>query len=410
MLAQAVARNLSCAHEFWCFTDDPAPYASGIVKRALPQEGLAGWWNKIALFKPGVFPEGARVLYLDLDTLITGSLDDIARYDGRFAMLGQFFDNVSPIFAGPQSGVMAWEAGFGEHIWQTYVNADYPDLPGGDQAFIRQVLMSPPDLWQERHPGRIVSFKQVGGLVPDGAAIACFHGKPAMHEVFPNANGWSGAKVAVEHGRKSLGGVWWPVHDHEAWIAGLHEVDDQIEAVLRHVPARRACIQAGGNVGLFAARLARHFETVSTFEPDPVNYACLELNVPDNVVHAPHALAGPDTVAVYLRATPGNAGSTHANVGGVREGALYCVEALPIDDLKLPSVDLIWLDVEGYEMCVLEGAEDTIDRHRPVIVIEENGLSERYGRTVGATTQWLIRQYGYRIAGQIGHDVILTPQ
>jgi len=182
-----VARNLSSPHEFHCFTDSAYDYARGIIKRPLPQDGLRGWWNKLALFKPGLFPDGARVLYLDLDTLITGSLDEIAAYAGEFAMLGPFFDNVSPMFAGPQSGVMGWGAGFGGHIWQTYVNTDYPDLPGGDQAFLRHVHPSP-DLWQNLFPGQVVSFKALGAAEPHAdTRIVCFHGLPRPHEA---TQGW----------------------------------------------------------------------------------------------------------------------------------------------------------------------------------------------------------------------------
>lgn len=128
-------------------------------------------------------PEDARVLYLDLDTLIVGGLDEIASYDGEHARLGPFFANVKPEFSGPQSGVMAWRGGFGEHIWQTYVNVGFPDLPGGDQKFLNQVQPAC-DLWQEMFPGAVVSFKGTGGAEPKGETkIVCFHGKPRPHEV-----------------------------------------------------------------------------------------------------------------------------------------------------------------------------------------------------------------------------------
>jgi hypothetical protein len=87
ILHDMVMRNLAGGHEgkFVCFTDDPEPYAVGIEKRELPCLGLNGWWNKLSLFRDDLFPEGDRILYFDLDTLITGRLDEIVKYDGEFA-------------------------------------------------------------------------------------------------------------------------------------------------------------------------------------------------------------------------------------------------------------------------------------------------------------------------------------
>jgi hypothetical protein len=51
-------------------------------------------------------------------------------------------------------------------------------------------------------------------------------------------------------------------------------------------------------------------------------------------------------------------------------------EVLPAD-LK---VDLIKIDVEGGEMLVLEGARETLIKHRPVVLFEHGlGASDYYG-------------------------------
>jgi hypothetical protein len=43
-----------------------------------------------------------------------------------------------------------------------------------------------------------------------------------------------------------------------------------------------------------------------------------------------------------------------------------------IDDLNLPSCDLIHLDVEGYEAAALQGAIETIKKFKPVVIIERD--------------------------------------
>lgn len=170
---------------FICFTDDPEDYAEGIKKHPLVEPTLKGWWHKLSLFKPGVFDDGERVLFLDLDTLIVGPLDGFAGYRGEFAMLGPFFKNLNPIFAGAQSGVMAWRGGFGSEIWSAFEAQGFPNFPGGDQAFINSLGLSP-DLWQEMLPGEVVSFKGSGGRKLPGANVICFHGLPRPHQV----GGW----------------------------------------------------------------------------------------------------------------------------------------------------------------------------------------------------------------------------
>ena len=47
------------------------------------------------------------------------------------------------------------------------------------------------------------------------------------------------------------------------------------------------------------------------------------------------------------------------------------VQKLALDTLQLPRVDLIKIDIEGMEMEALEGARATIERSRPILLIEQ---------------------------------------
>ncbi len=175
-LFNSIAKNLPLPHKLWCITDD----ASKIPEWVEPIEadpGVTGWWNKIALFRPDVLPKGQRGLYLDLDTIITGDLVDVASYTGKFAMLRDFY------FKGnANSGVMAWEAGTLDHIWRVWDRCGRPQTdPGGDQSWIESIQPEA-DLWQDNLPGQIISYKvdcQQG--VPDNARVVCFHGEPRPH-------------------------------------------------------------------------------------------------------------------------------------------------------------------------------------------------------------------------------------
>ena len=53
---------------------------------------------------------------------------------------------------------------------------------------------------------------------------------------------------------------------------------------------------------------------------------------------------------------------------------------MPLDALDLRHVGLLKIDVEGAEYEVIQGATQTLTRERPIVVIEENVCSRRYGR------------------------------
>lgn len=190
ILFDMIRRNLAEGFKgrFVCFTDDPTGLDSDIVARPLLKE-LRGWWHKIYLFAPGLFNDGDRVLYFDLDTVITGRLDEIAAYDGEFAILRDLFHDVDhglKRYNKWQSAVMAWKAGFGGHIWQRFEDACYPDVRGGDQVWIAQNQDSA-DILQDLFPNLFCSYKKSGRKLPKRESVVCFHGRPRPHEV---VDGW----------------------------------------------------------------------------------------------------------------------------------------------------------------------------------------------------------------------------
>lgn len=217
ILFDKVWRNISDkeAFKFVCFTDDPSEYPEGIIKRPLLSH-LRGWWHKLYLFKKGVFEEGERIVFFDLDTVIVGGLDDIINYRGDFAILRDFY---RPDGLGP--AVMAWTPTRGtEYIW-TYFNAqwnlgireNYIGFQGGvgDQAILEDVRrlttqfvkdtegsqyqkewldnpLQKIDFFQDIFPDQIKSYKAHAQLsIPKGTRIVCFHGLPRPHEV---KSGW----------------------------------------------------------------------------------------------------------------------------------------------------------------------------------------------------------------------------
>lgn len=184
ILANMVARNISkeTVYKFICFTDTPGEYDCEIDVRPLPVEGLNGWWNKIGLFKDGIFPDGDRILYLDLDTAIVAGLDDVIKYDGDFAILRDFHRP-----NGLQSSVMMWRANTQGKIWEYFEDDGYPNIVGGDQVWIEKCEPKH-QILQFLYPGAFVSYKlHALREIPKAAKMVIFHGHPRPDEII---NGW----------------------------------------------------------------------------------------------------------------------------------------------------------------------------------------------------------------------------
>jgi len=73
-----------------------------------------------------------------------------------------------------------------------------------------------------------------------------------------------------------------------------------------------------------------------------------------------------------------------------------------LDSYEFKGVGLIKIDVEGDELAVLEGAEQTIAREQPVIVVEDNHTAEDLNKyKTGDTIRWL-EQRNYRLVADDG--------
>lgn len=203
-------------------------------------------------------------------------------------------------------------------------------------------------------------------------------------------------------GLVQLNGLWWPEDDSECLRAAQSSLED-LPAILRHVHGRHVCVQAGGNAGLWPRALAAHFRQVVTFEPEPTNFAALCLNCSEpNVVKFQAALGdrGRESALVLI---PGNSGAAWVSAQGE-----IPVRMLRLDDLALDDVDLIQLDVEGYEAFVLDGAKDLLARCKPTLVLEVKGLGDkRHGRSEREMLAALASQ-GYVTAMTARRDRVLV--
>lgn len=132
----------------------------------------------------------------------------------------------------------------------------------------------------------------------------------------------------------------------------------------KHVKDWSIVVQAGGNCGMYPSLFSCMFETVYTFEPDPLNFFCLVQNCQNpNIIKMQAALGDVHKMVGIWEKDKRNCGMHQIGAGGK-------IPQLRIDDLDLPSCGLIQLDIEGYEINALNGALETIEKFHPVISAE----------------------------------------
>lgn len=177
-LKAAVERNTTVPHEFVCLSDREIKG----VKTKILKGGYTGWWNKLQLFDGEI---KGRIVYLDLDTLITSSIDWLMKYTGTFAGiedLGVANAHQQHLKGRFQSGVMAWrsEAMDWVHLEFSLTRAMVMDKFRGDGEYLNH-LVKQRDLLQHLYPMKIKSYKYE--VYPDkleNTSIICFHGRPSV--------------------------------------------------------------------------------------------------------------------------------------------------------------------------------------------------------------------------------------
>ena len=177
-LKAAVEKNTTVPHEFVCLSDREIKG----VKTKLLKGGYSGWWNKLQLFDGSI---KGRIVYLDLDTLITSNIDWLMNYSGTFAGiedLGVANAHQQHLKGVMQSGVMAWrsEAMDWVNFEFTFTQAAVMNTFRGDGEYLNHIVKSR-DLLQRLYPNKIQSYKYT--VYPDnleGTSIICFHGRPSI--------------------------------------------------------------------------------------------------------------------------------------------------------------------------------------------------------------------------------------
>lgn len=124
---------------------------------------------------------------------------------------------------------------------------------------------------------------------------------------------------------------------------------------------------------------------VFSFEPHPVMFKCLQHNCP-GAVHINRPLWNERGVGFYHHsddsAPSGGLLMKKADSACPTNTVFGPIPSVILDDYGLDKLDYFKLDVEGGEWFALNGAEQTIRRCRPILVIEMvEGVTAFHGKT-----------------------------
>lgn len=177
ILFASIARHLTVEHDYCLLTDSVSevPKVDGILGVRLTNE--AGWWAKLELFRQD-WRWRKPVLYFDLDVIITGSLDDLANYDGDLVAIRdwQLADMAN-------SSVMRIMPGTAPDIWSHYAagrDAAKFRYRWGDQHLITRVAGERLGYWPREW---CASWKATAREEWPAARVICCHGTPKPHQL-----------------------------------------------------------------------------------------------------------------------------------------------------------------------------------------------------------------------------------
>ncbi len=148
-------------------------------------------------------------------------------------------------------------------------------------------------------------------------------------------------------------------------------------------------VDCGANIGVHTISWARHllnWGTVIAIEPQEILYYALAGNIVLNNcfnASAVHAAVGAEMGLLHIPVPNytemGSFGSLELRKTAENEDIgqpisyekdLAYVRMMTVDSMGLSRLDVLKIDVEGMEMEVLQGAQETIGRLKPIIMVE----------------------------------------
>ena len=198
-----VSSNLSSPFRFVCFTENSAGIRDEVEIQDLPELDLPAGapergWRKLTVFKKDFGGLSGTTLFLDLDVVIVGSLDDFFSHSGDFLIA---HDKKNPNKPEGNSSIFRFEIGQYPQILQYFEqnSALVKNQVRHEQAYLSREMHKLgkleywPDEWVPSFkyrccPSWLKSWLQAPSI-PAGAKVILFHGLPNPPEAIKGISG-----------------------------------------------------------------------------------------------------------------------------------------------------------------------------------------------------------------------------
>jgi len=190
------------------------------------------------------------------------------------------------------------------------------------------------------------------------------------------------------------------VPDCDDWYKwGADYEQKEYDEVIQCISKFDVALDIGAHVGIWSRRLAEKFKTVVAFEPVPSHIECWKKNMENFIKENSdwgnyttlHKIAlghenGTSTMRVPNTTNTGMASLVHEPKQKTGDRWVQPewenfpkiqVKTKTLDSYNFNQLDFIKMDVEWFELKVLQGAENTIRKHKPIMYIEMSD-SEAY--------------------------------
>ncbi len=192
---------------------------------------------------------------------------------------------------------------------------------------------------------------------------------------------------------EKINGFWVPSNDiHiEDWRSGKPFTQNKcLNKFLKYCESQtmkmRTVIDVGAWCGTWSKAIEPYARNVIAFEPDKLHFECLQKNCTINCNPRMEAV-GAEEKLVSLTEDDFTQAKRIDTKGTIRMIAL--------DSMEYKDVDMIKIDVEGYEMEVLKGAKNLLESVR-YIMIELNNNTKKYGSSNNKVEKYL-DTLGFRV-------------
>ncbi len=179
-------------------------------------------------------------------------------------------------------------------------------------------------------------------------------------------------------------------------------------------------VDVGANIGgMFSHWFASGASKIHAFEPVPNNFEVLQTKFGGDHRIVLNKLAVSDVERTHIGVQVLNA-HTLARVDQVKldvaleDTGPFDIGATTLDayddEFRLPSIDFIKIDVDGWEPKCLRGAKQILHQHRPPIMLELSYLPRALGESCEAMIDWMYAQ-GYLVCtmgGEVCEDPVLV--